>query len=134
MAPWLHAKNQISTSGSKEKPWKTEKRTNIRHTKRVFHRNFNSWVQLDWKSFSSNTLTFSVQIPDEERKLTSIFIFVLLWGSSKGFLKALKALIWPTISLEKSSVKEKLRETKIKRDNVFMSCKNRLLSIIYHAN
>ena len=31
-------------------------------------------------------------IPDEERKLTWIFIFTLLCGASKGFLKNLKGL------------------------------------------
>ena len=38
-------------------------------------------------------LTFSLPIPDEERSLTSIFIFTPLCGASKVFMKALKALI-----------------------------------------
>ena len=37
-------------------------------------------------------LTLSIPIPDEEKKLTLIFIFILLCGASKGFMKALKAL------------------------------------------
>ena len=41
------------------------------------------------------TLTPPVPIPDEERKLTEIFIFVLLCGASKGFMKPLKAFIKP---------------------------------------
>ena len=38
-------------------------------------------------------LTLPVPIPDEERKLTSIFNFILLCGASKGFMKAFKAFI-----------------------------------------
>ena len=37
-------------------------------------------------------LIYPVAIPDKEKKLTSIFIFTLLCGASKGFMKALKAL------------------------------------------
>ena len=37
-------------------------------------------------------LTLSVPIPDEEIKLTQIFIFTFLCGASKGFMKAFKAL------------------------------------------
>ena len=40
-------------------------------------------------------LILPVPIPDEERKLTYIFIFTLLCGAPKGFVKALKALIKP---------------------------------------
>ena len=40
-------------------------------------------------------LNLSVQILDEEKKLTSIFIFLLLCGALKGFMKALKAFIKP---------------------------------------
>ena len=40
-------------------------------------------------------LTFPVSIPNEERKLTSIFIFILLCGASKYFMKVLKAFIKP---------------------------------------
>ena len=38
-------------------------------------------------------LTVPVPIPDEEKKLTWIFIFVLLCGTSKDFMKALKAFL-----------------------------------------
>ena len=38
-------------------------------------------------------LTFPVPIPDEEKKSSEIFLFTLLYGASKGFMKALKALI-----------------------------------------
>ena len=34
---------------------------------------------------SALILTFPVPIPNEERKLTEIFIFALLCGASKGF-------------------------------------------------
>ena len=40
-------------------------------------------------------LTLSAPIPDEEKKLTEIFIFTLLCGASKGFMKTLKAFIKP---------------------------------------
>ena len=40
----------------------------------------------------SNLLTFPILIPEKERKLTSIFIFTLLCGASKGFTKAFKGL------------------------------------------
>ena len=43
--------------------------------------------------FNFHFLTLCVPIPDEERKLTSIFIFTLLCGGSKGFMKALKAFL-----------------------------------------
>ena len=52
-------------------------------------------------------LTFSVQIPDEKRKLTYIFIFTFLYGVSKGFMKALKAFIKP-FEAPKRSVKVKI--------------------------
>ena len=34
------------------------------------------------------TLTFPVPIPNEERKVTEVFIFILPYGVSKGFAKA----------------------------------------------
>ena len=37
-------------------------------------------------------LTLPIPIPDEEKKLTWIFILTVLYGASKGFMKALKAL------------------------------------------
>ena len=40
-------------------------------------------------------LTLSVPIPDEEKKLSEIFIFTLLSGAPKGFVKAFKAFIKP---------------------------------------
>ena len=40
-------------------------------------------------------LTLCTPIPDEERKLTKIFIFTLLCGPSKGFIKDFKAFIKP---------------------------------------
>ena len=51
-------------------------------------------------------LTLSVPIPDEDKKLTYIFIFTLLCGASKGFMKALKALIKP-FEARQRSVKNK---------------------------
>ena len=33
------------------------------------------------------TLGFPIQIRDDEKKLTQIFIFTLLCGASKGFMK-----------------------------------------------
>ena len=38
-------------------------------------------------------LTLPVPIPDEEKKLTQFFIFSLLCGASKGFMKAIKVFI-----------------------------------------
>ena len=37
----------------------------------------------------------NVPIPDKVKKLSQIFIFTLLCGASKGFMKALKAFIKP---------------------------------------
>ena len=34
-------------------------------------------------------------LPDEEKKVTLIFIFTLICGASKGFMKVLKAFIKP---------------------------------------
>ena len=48
------------------------------------------------KEFCNLTdLTLTVPIPDKKKKLTYIFIFTLLGGASKGFMKALKAFIKP---------------------------------------
>ena len=44
--------------------------------------------------YERHILTLPAQIPDEERKLTEIFIFTLLCGTS-GFMKAFKAFIKP---------------------------------------
>ena len=54
-----------------------------------------------------NKLTLPVPIPDEEKKLTYIFIFPLLCGASKGFAKAFKAFIKP-FETPKRSVKIKI--------------------------
>ena len=40
-------------------------------------------------------LIFNGPIPDKKKKLTQVFIFALLFGASKGFMKAFKALIKP---------------------------------------
>ena len=42
---------------------------------------------------SFRLLTLPLLILDEKRKLTYIFIFTLLYGASRGFIKALKAFI-----------------------------------------
>ena len=49
-----------------------------------------------------NETILSVPIPDEEKKLSQIFIFTLLCGDSKGFLKALKAFTKPFESPQRS--------------------------------
>ena len=46
-------------------------------------------------------------IPDEEKKLTSIFIFRLLCGASKSFMKALKVFI-KTFEAPQRSLKIKI--------------------------
>ena len=51
--------------------------------------------------------TYPVSIPDKEKKLTSIFIFTLLCGVSKGFIKVLKAFIKP-FEVPQRSVKIKI--------------------------
>ena len=40
-------------------------------------------------------LTFPVSILNEEKKLTKMFIFTLICGASKGFMKAFKAFLKP---------------------------------------
>ena len=40
-------------------------------------------------------LTLNIPIPDKVKKLRKMFIFTLLCGVSKGFMKALKAFIKP---------------------------------------
>ena len=49
----------------------------------------------------------SRQIPDKEKKLTQIFIFTLLCGATKDFMKALKAFIKP-FEVSQRSVKIKI--------------------------
>ena len=47
---------------------------------------------------SEMPLTLNVPIPGKVKKVSEIFIFTLLCGASKGFMKALKALktFWGT--------------------------------------
>ena len=52
-------------------------------------------------------LFLPVRTLDEEKKLSYIFIFTLLCGAWKGFLKALKAFIKP-FKAPQSSVKIKI--------------------------
>ena len=52
-------------------------------------------------------LTLFVPIPDEEGKLTQIFIFTLFCGASQGFMKAFKAFIKP-FEVPQRSVKIKI--------------------------
>ena len=51
-------------------------------------------------------LTLAVPIPDEEKKLSQIFIFTLLCGAWKGFMKVLKTFIKP-FEAPQRSVKRK---------------------------
>ena len=53
-------------------------------------------------------LNLPVVTQDEERKLTSIFIFTLLCGASKSFMKGLKAFIKPSEAPQRS-VKIKMK-------------------------
>ena len=46
---------------------------------------------LGWDIKGCKWLNIPVPIPDEEKKLSSMFIFTLLCGTSKGFMQALKA-------------------------------------------
>ena len=46
-----------------------------------------------WQKLQLISLTFPAPIPDKEKKLTEIFIFKLLCGASKGFMKALKVFM-----------------------------------------
>ena len=48
-------------------------------------------------------LTLPATIPDEEKKLTEIFIFTLICGASKGFMKAFKAFIKPFEAPQRSA-------------------------------
>ena len=47
-------------------------------------------------------LTLPVPIPDEKKKLSQIFIFTFLCGTSKGFMKTLKAFIKPFAATQRS--------------------------------
>ena len=48
---------------------------------------------IKWNTTKDLKLTLPVTIPDKEKKLSKIFIFTLLCGASKGFMRALKAFI-----------------------------------------
>ena len=56
-------------------------------------------TQTSWNYYykidGQRLLTLSVPFPDKDKKLTLIFIFTLLFGAAKGFMKALKAFIKP---------------------------------------
>ena len=55
-----------------------------------------AWLYLERCSSSYLfELTLPVPIPDEEKKLSEIFIFILLCGASKSFMTALKAFVKP---------------------------------------
>ena len=45
-------------------------------------------LKYNYKIIFTIVLTFTGPIPDEEKKLSQIFIFTLLCGASKGFMKA----------------------------------------------
>ena len=62
-----------------------------------------NWLNTEqsiWKK--KYRLTLLVPIPEKERKLISIFIFTILYGASKGFLKALKSLIKPFVAPQRN--------------------------------
>ena len=48
-------------------------------------------------------LTLPVPISDEKKKVTSIFIFALIFSASEGFMKALKAFIKPFEAPQRSA-------------------------------
>ena len=56
------------------------------------------------KHYNFNSLTLPVPIPDEEKKLTYIFILALLCRTSEGFMKALKAFLGPTKKCENKNL------------------------------
>ena len=59
-----------------------------------------------WDDSAQLFLIIPVPIPNEEKKLSQIFIFTLLYGAWKHFMKALKAFIKP-IEAPQRSVKLK---------------------------
>ena len=65
------------------------------------------------KTQINGILILAIPILDEEKKLRSIFIFILLCGASKGFMKALKAFIKPFEAPQRS--------VKIKINLIFIS-------------
>ena len=48
-------------------------------------------------------LTLPVPIPGDEKKLSQMFIFTLLCGASKAFMKALKGFIKPFEAPQRSA-------------------------------
>ena len=60
------------------------------------------------KSQLNFCLALLVSIPDEEKKLSWIFIFTLLCGVSKGFLKAFKAFKKPFEAPQRSAKIKKI--------------------------
>ena len=52
--------------------------------------------------FDISLLTFPMPIPDKEKQLCLIFIFTLLCGASRGFMKALKVLLKPFEAAQRS--------------------------------
>ena len=59
------------------------------------------------KTYYNGSLTLLVPIPDEQKKLSQIFIFRLLCDASRDFTKALKAFIKP-FEVPQRSVKIKI--------------------------
>ena len=59
----------------------------------MYHQEVCSQLSLYPRSGKCFSLIFPVPIPDGERKLMWIFIFTLLCGVAKGFMKALKAFV-----------------------------------------
>ena len=53
-------------------------------------------------------LTVTVPVPNEGKKLSQTFIFTLLCGASKDFMKALKAIIKPFEAPRRSVKKKKI--------------------------
>ena len=62
--------------------------SNTTDRRREYHQNCGLLLLIQ-----SVVLIIAVPIPDEEKKITQIFIFTFLCGASKGFMKALKAFI-----------------------------------------
>ena len=59
-----------------------------------------------WDDSAQLFLIIPVPIPNEEKKLSQIFIFTLIYGAWKHFMKAFKAFIKP-IEAPQRSVKSK---------------------------
>ena len=59
-----------------------------------------------WDDSAQLFLILPIPIPNDEKKLSQIFIFTLLYGAWKHFMKAFKAFIKP-IEAQQRSVKLK---------------------------